>query len=46
MSIREFSLGDIVECEHCGKEFELNNLDEDEFDDFDGYFEHITTCNG
>ncbi len=44
MSIEDFVLGDIAECPHCGKEFELNNFHEDEPDDFDEYFEHITTC--
>ena len=44
--IQEFGLGDIVECPHCGKEFEINNLDENDINDFDNYFEHVTTCNG
>jgi hypothetical protein len=44
MSIQEFSLGDIAECPNCGKEFELNNLDDEDINDFDMYFEHITTC--
>lgn len=44
MSIQELGIGDIAECPHCGKEFEINNLDENEFDDFDAYFEHVTTC--
>lgn len=42
--ILEVELGDVIECPHCGKEFEMNNLDEDEIDDFDNYFEHVTTC--
>lgn len=46
MPIEEFYEGDVAECPVCGKEFELNNLDEDELNDFDEYFEHITTCNG
>lgn len=44
MSIQEFSLGDIAECPNCGKYFEMNNLDDDELNDFDNYFEHVTTC--
>lgn len=42
--IEEFELGDIAVCHHCGKEFEMNNLDEDDWNDFDKYFEHVTTC--
>ncbi|KIL74210.1 hypothetical protein [Bacillus badius] len=44
MPIHEFGLGDIAECPNCGRGFELNNLDEEELNDFDEYFEHITTC--
>lgn len=46
MSIHEFSLGDIAECPRCGREFELNNMDEEELNDFDEFFEHVTTCDG
>lgn len=46
MSIQDFGLGDIAECPNCGKEFEMNNFDEDDIDDFDNYLEHITICNG
>lgn len=44
--VDEFELGDVAVCPHCGKEFEMNNLDEDNWNDFDDYFEHVTTCNG
>lgn len=40
----EIKQGDIVECPHCGKEFEMNNLTEDDYNDFDKYFEHVTLC--
>lgn len=40
----EITEGDIRECPHCGKEFEMNDLSEDDLNDFDNYFEHITTC--
>lgn len=42
--IQEFELGDIAECYGCGKEFEMNNLDEKNINDFDIYFDHVTTC--
>lgn len=42
--ILEVGLGDIVECPHCGKEFEMKNLDDENINDFDVYFEHVTTC--
>lgn len=38
----EIGLGDIVECPSCSREFAMNNLDEDEFDDFDEYFMHVS----
>lgn len=44
MAIQGLGLGSIVECERCGEEFELNYLHEEELDDFDEYFEHVTTC--
>lgn len=40
----ELKLGDIVECPICGKEFEMTNFDGEKLDDFDLYFEHVTTC--
>lgn len=40
----EVSLGDVVECPHCRKEFEINDVDEDNYNDFDIYFEHVSTC--
>ncbi|WP_190323389.1 hypothetical protein [Rummeliibacillus sp. TYF-LIM-RU47] len=46
MAIQEFRLGDIAECPHCGKEFEMNNLDEEDYNDFDQYFEHVSVCDG
>jgi hypothetical protein len=46
LSIQHYGVGDIAECPHCGREFELMNLEEEELDDFDEYFEHITTCDG
>lgn len=46
MAVTEFGHGDIMECPHCGKEFEINNIDDDELDDADTYFEHVTTCDG
>lgn len=39
MSIEHFNIGDIATCPECGKEFEINGDD-----DFDDYFEHVTTC--
>ena len=42
MAVQEFESGDIAECPHCGREFEMNNLDEEDFDDFDEYFMHVT----
>jgi len=39
MGIEEYSIGDIVACPTCYKEFEINSDD-----DFDNYFYHITTC--
>lgn len=42
--IEEFEQGDIAECPHCGKEFEMNNLSEDDYNDFDQYFEHVSVC--
>lgn len=42
----EFQEGDIAVCPRCGAEHEMNYLDEDELDDFDEYFMHITTCEG
>ncbi|MFD1777035.1 hypothetical protein [Paenibacillus rhizophilus] len=44
--IIDFGLGDIAECPRCGREFEINNLDDEELDDADRYFEHVTTCDG
>lgn len=46
MAVQEFELGDIAECPHCGEEFEMNNLSEDDFDDFDDYFMHVSMCKG
>lgn len=46
MSIQEIGLGDEVECPHCGREFALKDINDEELDDFDVYFEHITTCRG
>ena len=40
----EFEEGDIAECPHCGLEFEMNDLSEDDWDNSDAYFEHVTTC--
>lgn len=40
----EFEEGDVAQCPHCGKEYKLDNLSEDDYDDFDQYFEHVTTC--
>ena len=40
----EFEQGDIAECPLCGKEFEMHNLSEDEYNDFDQYFEHVSLC--
>lgn len=46
MPVQEFELGDIAECPHCGKEFEMNDLDEEDYNDFDKYFEHVSNCEG
>ena len=46
VAIHDFGLGDVAECPQCGKEFEMNNLDDEEINDFDVYFEHFTTCDG
>ncbi|WP_181898665.1 hypothetical protein [Halobacillus trueperi] len=46
MSVQEINLGDVVDCPYCGKEFEMKNLDDDDLNDFDEYFEHITVCGG
>ncbi|WP_176473323.1 hypothetical protein [Niallia circulans] len=46
MSIQEYGLGDIAECPHCGKEYEMKNLDEEDYNDFDQYFEHVSICEG
>lgn len=46
VSVQEYGLGDIAECPLCGKEFEMNNLDDEDINDFDLYFEHISTCEG
>lgn len=46
MAYTEVRLGDIIECPECGKSFEMNDLSEDDLNDFDVYFEHITTCEG
>jgi hypothetical protein len=46
MSIREIDSGDIMECPHCGRDFEMNNINDEDIDDFDDYFMHITTCDG
>jgi hypothetical protein len=44
VSVYEFEQGDIAECHHCGKEFEMNNLNEEDYNDFDQYFEHVSMC--
>ncbi len=44
--IIEFELGDIVECPVCQKVFEITRIDDDELDDSDLYFEHVTMCDG
>lgn len=41
MAIETYEEGDTAECEHCGKQFEINNDN-----DFDNYFEHVTCCDG
>ena len=41
----DVKLGDIVVCPNCGKEFEMNDLNEDSYNDFDMYFEHVSICN-
>jgi len=46
MSIQYFNVGDIAQCPNCSKEFEMSNLDDEELNDFDEYFEHVTTCDG
>ena len=43
IEIRE---GDYVNCIHCGKEFHIKNVSDNDWDDFDSYFEHLTTCDG
>lgn len=40
------SEGDTVWCPHCEKEFHIGELSEDEWDDADRYFEHVSTCDG
>lgn len=42
--VQEFELGDIAECPHCGKKFEMNDLGEEDYNDFDKYFEHVSIC--
>jgi len=40
----EFKQGDIAECPYCGTEFQLDYISEEEYDDFDQYFEHVSAC--
>lgn len=42
----EFELGDTVECPVCRKVFEITRIDDDDIDDSDLYFEHVTMCEG
>ena len=44
--IIEFELGDIVECPVCRQSFEITRIDDNELDDSDLYFEHVTMCDG
>lgn len=44
MPIFEFEEGDVAICPHCEKEFEINNLKDDDYNDFDVYFEHVSIC--
>lgn len=46
MTFQDFELGDIAECPICGKEFEMNDLGEEDYNDFDKYFEHVSICEG
>lgn len=42
--ITEYEQGDIMECPHCGETFELEQILAEELDDFDEFFEHVSTC--
>ena len=42
----QISEGDTVLCPHCEKEFYMEKFHEEEWDDFDRYFEHVSTCEG
>lgn len=42
----EFGEGETVECPHCGKEFNIESIDDEEWDDSDVYFEHVSMCDG
>lgn len=44
--IIEFEIGNNVECPACKRTFTINHMDEDEPDDTDFYFEHVTLCTG
>ncbi|WJH28431.1 hypothetical protein N6H13_25910 [Paenibacillus sp. CC-CFT742] len=42
----DYELGDTVECPVCLRVFEITRIDDEELDDSDLYFEHITMCDG
>lgn len=42
----EYELGVTVECPVCHQVFELIHLDDEELNDSDLYFEHVTMCDG
>ncbi|MHA7580416.1 hypothetical protein ACX12E_08455 [Paenibacillus vandeheii] len=44
--IIEYELGDTVECPVCCRVFTITRIDDEELDDSDLYFEHVTMCDG
>lgn len=42
--IAEYQEDDVAVCPKCGKEFELKNLSEEDINDFDIFFEHVSVC--
>ncbi|WP_445478009.1 hypothetical protein ACULLL_16745 [Lysinibacillus irui] len=46
MPVQEFGLRDSAECPYCGKAFEMNDIDEEDDNDYERYLEHVLICVG
>lgn len=44
MELYGLKLGDVVECPHCRKTFEMNYFALDDYDDYEEYLTHVAVC--